>query len=89
MFPSNRYLRTLLVPAFLLIAYYASSADQPKQHWILVSSSHFSVLTDADEKKANEVLLRFEQMRVVFGQLLERTKLVMPEPLEIVGLNTR
>ncbi len=87
---AHSHLRIVLLLILLLTVGNSSrAADQPKQHWILVSSSHFSVLTDADEKKANEVLLRFEQMRVVFGQLLERTKLVMPEPLDIIGLNTR
>jgi tetratricopeptide (TPR) repeat protein len=55
-------------------------------HWIRVSSDHFSVLTDADMKKGREVAVRLEQMRAVFGQLLLKNKLKMPEPLEIVAL---
>lgn len=64
----------------------ASAANNPS--WVKVSSAHFSVLTDAGQKKGQgEVAaLRFEQMRSAFGQLLARTRLNMPEPLEIIAL---
>jgi hypothetical protein len=86
--------RSVLVSIFFIlfstsIASPAAPASENKPHWILVSSSHFSVLTDADEKKANAVLLRMEQMRIVFGQLLSRTQLTMSEPLDIIAFNTR
>jgi tetratricopeptide (TPR) repeat protein len=86
--------RSVLVSIFFIlfstsIASPAAPASESKPHWILVSSSHFSVLTDADEKKANAVLLRMEQMRIVFGQLLSRTQLTMSEPLDIIAFNTR
>jgi tetratricopeptide (TPR) repeat protein len=85
-----RYPRSLLALLFTLwISTTSFHASESKPHWLLVSSSHFAVLTDADEKKANDVLLRFEQMRVVFGQVLLRTRLVMSEPLDIVAFNTR
>lgn len=65
---------------------FCARAGAAEPQWIRVSSSHFSVLTDAGEKKGDEVAFRFEQMRSVFSQLLKRTKLNMPEPLEIVCL---
>jgi tetratricopeptide (TPR) repeat protein len=66
----------------------AKHNDDKGPHWIRVSSDHFSVLTDADEKKGREVAVRLEQMRAVFGQLLYKSKLKMPEPLEIIALKT-
>jgi tetratricopeptide (TPR) repeat protein len=92
MFRAHSHLRSFLALVFISCTGTvspAAPANDNKPHWILVSSSHFSVLTDADEKKANEVLLRMEQMRLVFGQLLLRPKLVMSEPLEIVAFNRR
>ena len=35
--------------------------------WIEVKSPHFSVVTDAREKRGRETAMRFEQMRAVFG----------------------
>jgi tetratricopeptide (TPR) repeat protein len=69
---------------------FASSkrSDDKEPRWIRVSSDHFSVLTDAGEKKGHEVAVRMEQMRAVFGQLLLKNKLKMPEPLEIIALKT-
>src|ERR1700688_3469642 len=59
-------------------------SDEP--HWIRVNSSHFSVVTDADEKHGHDVAVRFEQMRAVFGQLLSRNRINMSEPLDIIAL---
>lgn len=56
------------------------------QHWLRVSSDHFIVLTDANEKSGHDVAARFEQMRVLFGQLLSRSKLRMSEPMEIIAI---
>jgi tetratricopeptide (TPR) repeat protein len=75
-------------PAVLSCALFAAplqAADKPAR-WIRVSSDHFSVLTDAGDKKGREVAVRLEQMRAAFGQLLMRSKLKMPEPLEVIAL---
>ena len=60
--------------------------SEPK--WIRVSSAHFAVLTDAGEKKGREASLRLEQMREVFGQLFLKTKVQMPEPLDVIALQS-
>jgi thioredoxin-like negative regulator of GroEL len=72
------------VLAFLLCS--TISARAAEAPWIRVSSSHFSVLTDAGEKRGREVILRFDQMRAVFAQLLMKTHVRMPEPLEIIAV---
>jgi tetratricopeptide (TPR) repeat protein len=64
----------------------SASSDQP--HWIRLTSSHFSVLTDADEKKGKEIVVRFEQMRSLFGQLLMRSRVNISEPADILALRS-
>ena len=80
----RRFLGSLLLctVAFLPIA--LARSDEP--HWIRVNSSHFSVVTDADEKHGHDVVVRFEQMRAVFGQLLSRSRINMSEPIDIIAL---
>lgn len=72
----------LLGAAFLPMAF--ARSDEP--HWIRVNSSHFSVVTDADEKHGHDVAVRFEQMRAVFEQLLSRSRINMSEPIDIIAL---
>jgi tetratricopeptide (TPR) repeat protein len=81
----RQFLRTLLLCG---LAFVSASAHAAEPQWIRVSSDHFSVLTDAGEKRGREVIVRFEQMRAVFAQLLMKTRLHMPEPLEIIALKT-
>ena len=60
--------------------------DEPK--WIEVHTAHFSVLTDAGDKRGREVALRMEQMRAVFGQLLLKDKLKMPVPITVIAFKS-
>src|SRR5947208_1902168 len=53
--------------------------------WLEVHSTHFTVITDAGEKKGKEVALRFEQMRAVFGSLLMKDRLNDSSPLTILA----
>src|SRR5678815_815463 len=75
----------LLFPTAACTATFARDSE-PK--WIRVSSAHLAVLTDAGEKKGREVSLRLEQMREVFGQLFMKTKVQMPEPLDVIALQS-
>ncbi|HEY6339164.1 MAG TPA: hypothetical protein VIW68_11785, partial [Candidatus Sulfotelmatobacter sp.] len=61
----------------------AHAADQPK--WLEIHSTHFTVVTDAGDKKGREVALRFEQMRAVFATLLGKDKLYQPLPVTILA----
>ena len=54
--------------------------------WQEFRSAHFTVVTDTGDKKGREIVLRFEQMRAVFEQLLARKKVKMPVPLTIFAL---
>ena len=62
----------------------ASRAAEPSP-WLEIHSSHFTVITDAGDKKGKEVALRFEQMRAVFAVLLMKERLHEPLPLTIVA----
>jgi tetratricopeptide (TPR) repeat protein len=53
--------------------------------WLEIRSAHYTVITDAGEKKGKEVALRFEQMRAVFATLLSKERLNEPVPLTIVA----
>jgi tetratricopeptide (TPR) repeat protein len=65
---------------------FAKAKDEPK--WIEVHTAHFSVLTDAGEKRGREVALRMEQMRAIFGQLLLKNKLKMSVPITVIALKS-
>src|SRR6202035_5947107 len=65
---------------------FAKAKDEPK--WIEVHTAHFSVITDAGEKRGREVALRMEQMRAIFGQLLLKDKLKTPVPITVIALKS-
>jgi Tfp pilus assembly protein PilF len=58
--------------------------------WVEVRSPNFVVATDDGEKRGREVAMRFEQMRAVFGSLMDKAKVTLPVPLQIVAFrNTK
>jgi tetratricopeptide (TPR) repeat protein len=83
--------RTLGIPVFssaallLSLLLYSSAAEQEKSPWLQIHSTHFTVITDAGEKRGKEVALRFEQMRAIFGILLMKERLNESEPLTILA----
>jgi tetratricopeptide (TPR) repeat protein len=87
--PRNPMFRTRSIP--LVTALLASTlcvdahaATEPSP-WLEVHSTHFTVITDAGDKKGREVALRFEQMRAVFATLLTKDRLNQPIPLTILA----
>src|SRR5579862_1793894 len=80
--PSHFILLLALFHCSALLA--PARTDQP--HWLRVNSSHFSLVTDADEKHGRDAVVRFEQMRSAFSQLLMRNRINMSEPIDILGL---
>ena len=85
-----RMARTRLIPAplllgmLLLVSAMPAPAAEPSP-WLEIHSSHFTVITDAGEKRGKEVALRFEQMRAVFAILLMKDRLNEPVPLTILA----
>jgi hypothetical protein len=86
-----RMARSRLIPVSVLSAIllgilsvsYAPAAEPSP--WLEIHSSHFTVITDAGEKRGKEVALRFEQMRAVFAILLMKDRLNEPVPLTILA----
>jgi tetratricopeptide (TPR) repeat protein len=68
----------------ILLSTSAPAAEQPP--WLEIHSAHFTVVTDAGDKKGREVARRFEQMRAVFAILLSKDRLNQPLPLTILAL---
>src|SRR5205823_8284603 len=62
----------------------SNAANEPPA--LQVNSTHFTVITDAGEKKGREVAFRFEQMRSVFAGLLGKDRLNQSVPLTILAL---
>jgi len=75
------FLSTMLLGVLLVSP--APAAEQSP--WLEIHSTHFTVITDAGEKKGKEVALRFEQMRAVFAILLMKERLNEPVPLTILA----
>ena len=67
----------------VLLSTSAPAAEQSP--WREIHSTHYTVITDAGEKKGMEVALRFEQMRAVFATLLMKDRLNEPVPLTILA----
>jgi tetratricopeptide (TPR) repeat protein len=85
-----RSFRLIFGFTFLLIVcttMFASSSEQ--QHWMEVHSNHFVVLTDSDVKHGRDVAYRFEQMRYVFGAVMQKSAVNLPVPLQIIGFRSR
>lgn len=79
-------LRFLFGLALLLALCLTAQAAEP--HWLRLDSSHFFVLTNADEQKGHDIAVRFEQMRDVFSQLLMRSRVNLSIPIDIIALKT-
>jgi hypothetical protein len=75
--------RVFLTGCALLCLSLTSPAAEPP--WLEIHSTHFTVITDAGEKKGKEVALRFEQMRAVFKDLLMKDRLNDSAPLTILA----
>ncbi len=77
---------SLMSVAALHCCFFSLPARAAEPPWLEVHSTHFTVITDAGEKKGREVALRFEQMRTVFATLLGKTACNQPLPLTILAL---
>src|SRR5262244_1568818 len=83
--PSGRL--AALFAVFLLCAIPSIGGEA---QWVEIKSPHFTVVTDAGEKRGQQVATRFEQMRAVFGALFAKSTVNIPVPLQIVAFrNTK
>lgn len=72
---------------FLLVSLFLSniSIAYADQQWVEVRSPHFTVATDAGEKRGRDVALRFEQMRMAFGALFKNVNVNTPVSPQIIA----
>jgi tetratricopeptide (TPR) repeat protein len=84
----QRVLPISLAYILLVCSLFCFSVHASEPPWVKVNSAHFSVLTDAGEKRGRDVVLRFEQMRAVFAQLFMKSRLILPQPLDIIALKS-
>jgi Flp pilus assembly protein TadD len=78
------HLRSFL---FAVLVIFTASLSHADQQWVEVKSPHFSVITDAGDKRGREVALRFEHMRMAFGLLFHNVN-VDTAPVEIIGFRS-
>jgi hypothetical protein len=81
----SRFLPILLSVNLLGLIFYVPIAPAAEPPWIEIHSAHYTVITDAGEKKGREIALRFEQMRAVFAGLLTKDRLNESRPLTILA----
>lgn len=77
--------RAISIPLalMLLLGLRVQAATEPG--WVELHSVHYTVITDAGERRGREVALRFEQMRAVFAILLGKERLNESRPLTILA----
>ncbi len=73
--------------AAVLLTIPALASTTPRSPWIEVHSTHFTVITDAGDKRGRQIALRFEQMHAVFAGLLRKDRLTQAVPLTILAFN--
>src|SRR5215470_8790564 len=73
--------------AVLLFVSGAISQTKPvKAHpWLQISSPDFVITTDAGERQGRELALYFEQMRILFGDLVLHGKRPQGRPVQIIA----
>ena len=84
--PRTRAIALCLTLCGLFLCSSPAAAAEPSP-WLEIHSAHFTVITDAGDKKGREVALRFEQMRAVFATLLGKERLNQSVPLTILAFN--
>ncbi len=84
----SRLILPRVLVALCVFCLYPLPAGAGEPQWMRLNSSHFSLVTNGEDAQGHLVIARFEQMRSAFGQLLLRTRINLPEPIEIVALRT-
>jgi tetratricopeptide (TPR) repeat protein len=74
----------ILIFPLLLSALHSRAVAEVKSPWTEVRSPHFTIYTDAGEKRGRDIALRFEQMRSIFASLTGERELRTAPALKIV-----
>jgi tetratricopeptide (TPR) repeat protein len=81
-------MRGLWLYCLLLICGVVFCTGARADTWTQVRSTHFVVNTDAGGDRGRQLVLRFEQMRAIFGQLILRPQVNIPVPLTIIAFRS-
>ena len=81
----SRFLPIPLCVSLLALIFYVPGISATEPPWLEIHSTHYTVITDAGERKGREIALRFEQMRAVFANLLSKDRLNESRPLTILA----
>jgi Flp pilus assembly protein TadD len=80
--PRFRFFSVVLLVSIVCVSLSNAYAEA---QWVEVRSPHFSVITDAGEKRGRDVALRFEQMRTAFGVIFQKVNVNISVPLQIIA----
>ncbi len=75
-----------IISMIFLAAFYftAVSPIRAADDWIRVKSKNFELIGNASEKNIDDVAIKLEQFRVVFGKLFSQMKLTSPVPTTVI-----
>lgn len=79
-------MRSFLTALFLFCSSFTYLTAESTAHWIEVRSTHFTVLTDSNEKQARRLARQFEQMRSVFHILIPNATADSGAPIIVLAL---
>lgn len=74
-----------ILALLLMAAGVSTSASAAPDQWVQVSSGHFIVLTNANEKQGRHLVDQFERMRWVFQTLFPRLNADPATPIQVYG----
>lgn len=77
-------LRKFVVVSFLAATLCGPALAAPEQ-WIEVSSQHFNVITDSNEKQGRHILDQFERMRLLFHVLFPKANVDPALPITVIA----
>jgi tetratricopeptide (TPR) repeat protein len=78
----------LVLLSFMWLASCAPSWAATEQ-WVQVTSPHFTVITDSNDKQGRHILDQFERMRWVFQTLFPKKRVDPQSPIVIVAVRNR
>jgi hypothetical protein len=78
----------VLIFVFLLVDACVVPSAAEKKSWLQIRSAHFSLVTDAGEKRGMDIARRCERMRAAFSRLMDHANTNDPAPLLIFALNS-
>ena len=76
--------RTFAVLSVLVAALCSRALAAPEQ-WVKVSSQHFTVITDSNDKQGRHILDQFERMRWVFHAIFPKANVDPPLPITVIA----